>query len=121
VIGSSDGTIRVYDNYERELKVLMDKNVKGSACLSVDIKRMKGNNIFVATGHAKGQVSLYELKGLHQNQEYGSISGKHHKTIADVHQTSVIAVKFFGEIGDQVPLLSAASCDLDGVVYLLYF
>ena len=53
-IGSSDGQIRLYDNLERELKLIGEKNLKGQAVFALDLKRIKYNNLFVASGHAKG-------------------------------------------------------------------
>lgn len=36
-IGSSDGSVRIFDQKERELKVLLDKNVKGVAVMALDM------------------------------------------------------------------------------------
>ena len=36
-IGSSDGSVRIFDHTEREIKVLLDKNVKGVAVMALDI------------------------------------------------------------------------------------
>ena len=71
---------------------------------SVDIKRVKGSNLlYVIAGHAKGNVALYEIKGLPkfasgQNSNLlNNISSKHLKTISDTHTGQVIQVKFYGE------------------------
>ena len=53
-IGSSDGEVRLYDNYEKELRVLSEKSLKGSATLCLDMKRIRTDNIFIVSGHAKG-------------------------------------------------------------------
>lgn len=41
-----------------------DKSVKNSAVSCIDMKRIKNDNIFIVTGHVKGQIALYEIKGL---------------------------------------------------------
>ena len=65
-IGSSDGSVRVFDQRdEAEIKALTTKDLKSNAVYSVDLKRVKGSNLlYVVAGHAKGNVSLYEIKGL---------------------------------------------------------
>ena len=65
-IGSSDGGVRIYDQHERELKLLQDKSVKGIPVMSLDIIRMREASIYVVAGHQKGQVALYEVKGLYK-------------------------------------------------------
>lgn len=72
-IGSSDGSVKLFDNLEREIKVLSEKNVKNNAVMCVDIKRIRNNSVFIVAGHAKGQIVLYEIKGIKNNSEYGII------------------------------------------------
>ena len=65
-IGSSDGSVRLFDGSDqKEIKSLTTKDLKGNAVFSLDLKRARANNsIFIVAGHAKGQVALYEVKGL---------------------------------------------------------
>ena len=64
-IGSSDGSVRLFDHSEQEIKTLFDKSVKAQAVTCLDIKRIdKNNNIFVVSGHQKGHLAIYEIKGL---------------------------------------------------------
>ena len=64
-IGSSDGSVRVFDNSEQEIKVLSDKSVAGNAVTCIDMKRIGDKkDIYVVAGHAKGHVSVYIIKGL---------------------------------------------------------
>ena len=59
---------------------------------------MRELSIFVVAGHQKGQVSLYEVKGLRADGEIvGQIVTKHLKTVTDVHEAPVVAIKFFGD------------------------
>ena len=57
----------------------------------------------VVAGHSKGQLVLYEIKGLARYQEstgtglLNNIQSKHIKTITDVHDGHVVQVKFYGE------------------------
>jgi len=45
---------------------LNEKSTKGNAVTCLDIKRIgEKKDIFVVAGHAKGQVSIYIIKGLH--------------------------------------------------------
>jgi len=89
----------------------------------IDMKRSRNQNVFIVTGHSKGQLCLYEVKGLRSYQEVnaGQVSAKLHKIIADIHAQSVVAVKFMGELGPGVQSLTTVSCDLDGVVYVCVF
>ena len=69
-IGSSDGSVRIFDNSEQEIKTLQDKSTKGNAVTCLDMKRIgEKKEIFVVAGHAKGHVSIYIIKGLHQQSE----------------------------------------------------
>jgi WD40 repeat protein len=70
-IGSSDGSVRLFDNSEQEIKVLSDKSVKGQAVTCLDMRRFGDKKeIFVVAGHAKGQISIYIIKGLFQQAEF---------------------------------------------------
>jgi len=53
-VGSSDGGVRVFDQHERELKLLQDKSVKGIPIMSLDMIRMRESSIYVVAGHQKG-------------------------------------------------------------------
>ena len=63
-IGSSDGGVRVYDQHEREIKLLQAKEVKAVPVMSLDLIRMREASIYILAGHQKGQIVLYEIKGL---------------------------------------------------------
>jgi len=131
-VGSSDGSVRIFDHNEREIKTLVDKQVKSQAVTSLDIKRLKENrNIYVVSGHAKGHIVLYEIKGLLvdrlgykevmkdvRDELLGNISFKHCKTIDDIHKTTVLQVKFVGDFRRDLQVIS---CDLNGIVYLTGF
>ena len=70
-IGSSDGSVRLFDQSEQEIKTLIDKSIKQSAVTCLDFKRIgPDQHIYVVSGHIKGQVSLYEIKGLLQQEEF---------------------------------------------------
>lgn len=118
-IGSSDGSVRLFDHGEQEIKTLIDKTVKNNAVTCLDIKRIdKNNNIFVVSGHQKGAIAIYEIKGVlmkssakigeqtegavawYQEKKdnlFGNVSFKHHKTIEDLHKTTVVSIKFVGD------------------------
>ena len=49
---------------------------------------------------------------------FGNVSFKHKKTIDDIHDTTVVAIKFIGDFRNEVTVLSS---DLKGVVYLSAF
>jgi hypothetical protein len=49
------------------------------------------------------------------------VTFKHHKTIGDIHHSSVISIKFFGEMGSEATTISIVSCDIDGIVYICHF
>ena len=40
--------------------------MKGIPVMSLDIIRMREASIYVVAGHQKGQVALYEVKGLYK-------------------------------------------------------
>lgn len=64
-IGSSDGSVRLFDHSEQEIKSLFDKSVKANAATCIDIKRIGPNkNIYIVSGHIKGHLALYEIRGL---------------------------------------------------------
>ena len=66
-------------------------SVKNSPVYSLDVKRPKGANLlYVVTGQSKGQVCLYEVRGLPRHGTMGAVSYKHIKTISDVHDTPVV-------------------------------
>lgn len=66
-IGSSDGSVRLFDTSEQEIKVLSDRSVAGHAVTCLDMKRVgEKKEIFVVAGHAKGQISVYIIRGLFQ-------------------------------------------------------
>jgi hypothetical protein len=136
-IGSSDGSVRLFDQNEQEIKTLMDKSTKQNAVTCLDFKRIgPQKHIYVASGHIKGQVALYEIKGLLQQEElqarqnqvdaftalekdiFGNVSFKHKKTVDDIHATTVVSIKFVGDFRNE---LSVISSDLRGVVYMSTF
>ena len=89
-VGSSDGATRLFsffDNAERELKTLCEKALKNVAVMHLDMKRSRNGNVFVVTGHSKGQLCLYELKGLRPYHEVSpaQVGSKLHKIVSDVH------------------------------------
>ena len=89
-IGSSDGSVRLFDSHnETELKVIQANNMKNNAVTCVDIKRVKGNNLLhIIVGHAKGQVVLFEVKGLPKYDKkklLNLITFRVLKTVSDTH------------------------------------
>lgn len=122
-IGSSDGSVRLFDaNSENELKIITTKEVKGCAVTCVDIKRVRGDNLLhVVAGHAKGQVVLYEVKGLPRQETkklLNLITFRTLKTVTDTHIGQMIQVKFYGDFGSSSRNINVASCDIHGTVYL---
>ncbi len=72
-VGSTDGSIRLFDNQEQEIRTLVDKSVKGIPVTCIDMKRVdKNQNIFVVAGNSKGNLVLYEIKGLAQQWQLPS-------------------------------------------------
>lgn len=64
-IGSSDGSVRLFDHSEQEIKNLNDKSVRANATTCIDIKRIgPQKNIYIVSGHMKGHLALYEIRGL---------------------------------------------------------
>ena len=64
-IGSSDGSVRLFDNSEQEICILTDKKVKGIPVTCLDMKRIgEEKNIFIVSGHMKGQLAIYKIEGL---------------------------------------------------------
>ena len=54
-IGSSDGSVRLFDHSEQEITILQDKKIKASAVTCLDIKRIgREKHIYIAAGHMKG-------------------------------------------------------------------
>ena len=88
----------------------------------LDIKRIKGDNLLhVIAGHAKGQVILYEVKGLPKHEKkklLNMITFRILKTVTDTHHGQVIQVKFYGDFRHDAKQIHVASCDIHGVVYL---
>jgi len=50
-VGSSDGGVRLFDEIEREIKLLQEKSLKGIPVISIDMIRMRDASIYVAVGH----------------------------------------------------------------------
>lgn len=135
-IGSSDGSVRIFDHSEQEIKVLTDKSVKGNAVTCLDIKRIgEKKDIYVCAGHAKGHVSIYIVKGLFQQAQFfarqtsvsrnmsllnqsGNVQSKHCKTTDDIHKTAVVNIKFVGDFTKDIMVVSG---DLSGCVYMQIF
>ena len=64
-IGSSDGSVRLFDHSETEVAVLSHKSVKQSAVTFIDMKRIGSDkHIYVISGHMKGQIAIYRIEGL---------------------------------------------------------
>lgn len=64
-VGSSDGSVHLFDSSEQEITVLQDKKIKQSAVTCLDIQRLGINkHIHIVAGHMKGQVVLYKIEGL---------------------------------------------------------
>ena len=54
-VGTNDGTVRVFDSTEFEIKTLSDRTVKGHPVTCMDMKRVdKNQNVFVVCGHSRG-------------------------------------------------------------------
>ena len=87
----------------------------------MDFKRIGPHkHIYVVAGHIKGQVALYEIKGLLQQEElqarqnqvdaftalekdlFGNVSFKHKKTVDDIHATTVVSIKFVGDFRNRM-------------------
>lgn len=90
------------------------------------MKRVKGPNLLhVVSGHAKGQVVLYEVRGLAKTQSssglQGTVSVKHIKTVVDIHEGPVVQVQFYGVFRGNNRVIQVVSCDMAGCVYLLKF
>lgn len=96
-IGSSDGSVRLFDaNTEHELKIITTKEMKmkNNAVTCVDLKRVRGDHLLhIIAGHAKGQVVLYEVKGLPKYEKkkfLNMISFRTLKTVSDTHVGQII-------------------------------
>ena len=66
---------------------------------------------------------LFEVKGIRAYQEsnINQVSFKHYKTVTDIHASSVVALKFYGDLSPSSKKISVVSSDLDGIVYLTHF
>ena len=133
-IGSSDGSVRLFDHSEQEITILTDKKIKASAVTCLDIKRIgPSKHIYVCAGHMKGQVALYKIEGLLEQAEFiarqnsdnlfikaqdnwfGNLHTKHCKTITDKHDCTISCVKFAGDLSEQIQVISG---DIKGCVQL---
>lgn len=117
-LGFADGSARLYDSAERELKVLSDKSVKNSEVTCIDMKRVdKSQNVFALCGHSKSQLSVYEIKGLMQSktadQNLQDVDVKHRKTIEENHKSAIVNAKFVGDIYREILIMSS---DISGVI-----
>ena len=86
----------------------------------------------MVSGHVKGHLAIYEVKGLQSVEKYkdttvfdtlsdrvfGDVQAKHHKTLDDIHKTTIISIKFVGDFSKDIQVVS---CDLAGVVNLTTF
>jgi hypothetical protein len=102
-IGSTDGSVRLFESHqENELKILTAKGLLGNNVTCLDIRRAKGDNLLhVVAGHAKGQVVLYEVKGLPKFEKkklINMITFKVLKIVSDTHNGQVIQAKFYGDL-----------------------
>ena len=124
-IGSSDGAVRLFNmKDEQEIKAITVKEVKQNPVISIDIKRVKGPNlIHIVAGHAKGQVVLYEIRGLpkyNTNQGLiGNVSVRHIRTITGIHEGQVVQAKFYGVFRKDTRVVQIVTSDIQGTVYLL--
>ena len=88
----------------------------------MDLKRVRGSNmLYIIAGHAKGQVILYEVKGLPRNDKkklINMVSFRTLKSISDTHKGQIIQVKFYGDFTEGTKNLHVVSCDINGTVYL---
>ena len=136
-IGSSDGSVRLFDNSEQEICILSDKKVKGVPVTCLDMKRIgEDKNIFVVSGHMKGQLAIYKIEGLLEQQEFlarqntdnpflkaqdnllGNIHVKHCKTLDDLHPLTISCIKFVGDLTAQIQVISG---DVKGLIHLTEF
>lgn len=124
-VGFSEGSLRLFNYYQIELKHMTDKSTKNNAITCLDIQRLEKNqNLYVVCGHAKGHISLFEIvKGLQSRQDdmpqqEAKIEHKHRKTVDDVHKAGVIQVRFVGDLRKERVV---ASCDVDGKVCITTF
>ena len=71
VVGSSDGSIHLFDQNEQEITILGDKKIKGSAVTCLDIKRIgPSKHIYIVAGHMKGEFVLFKIEGLLEQSEF---------------------------------------------------
>ena len=70
-IGSSDGSVRLFDSYEKEICILTDKKVRQSAVTCLDIKRIGPEKVvYIVSGHMKGQLAIYRIEGLLEQEQF---------------------------------------------------
>ena len=70
-IGSSDGSVSLFDTTEQEICVLSDKKVKGSAVTCLDFKRIGEDKfIYLVSGHMRGELAIYKIEGLMEQQAF---------------------------------------------------
>ena len=131
-IGSSDGSVRLFDHSEQEITILTDKKVKGVPVTCLDMKRIgEEKHIYIVSGHMKGQVAVYKIEGLLEQQEFlarqntdnpfikaqdnllGNISVKHCKTLDDLHPTTISCISFVGDLTAQIQVISG---DVKGLI-----
>ena len=124
-IGSSDGSVRLFDHSEQEICMLTDKKVKSSAVTCLDIKRIGPEKIvYIVSGHMKGQIAVYKVEGLLEQQEFlfrqntenpflkaqadltSNIKPRHCKTLDDLHDTTISCIKFVGDLTEQIQVIS---------------
>ena len=138
-IGSSDGSVRLFDHEEQEICVLIDKKVKGIPVTCLDFRRLGEEKVvFVVTGHMKGQIAVYKVEGLLEQQAFierqnsdnpfiraqdnllGNVREKHCKTLEDTHDCTVSCIKFVGDLtnGKELEVISG---DVKGNVTLTEF
>jgi hypothetical protein len=81
---------------------------------------VKGSNLLhIVAGHAKGQVVLYEVKGLSKFDKRGLIvTFRQLKIVTDTHVGQIIQVKFYGDFRRESRSIRVVSCDINGIVYL---
>jgi hypothetical protein len=119
-VGFSEGSLRLFNFQQTELKQMTDKSVKNNAITCLDIQRLeKTQNLYIVCGHAKGHISLFEIVKFSQVESGDlKIESKHRKTVDDVHKAGVIQVRFIGDLRKERVV---ASCDVDGKVCITTF
>jgi hypothetical protein len=118
-VGMSDGSVKLFDTQQQEIKQMSDKSLRGNEVKCMDMQRLDtSQNLFVVCGHQKGHLSLFEVKGLahrqtpstqHPQENSSNVEYKHRKTLDDVHKDTVLQVKFCGDFTKEI---CAVSCDI---------